>query len=184
MGRGITALRPARFVFFDEEMKNYHADQEIRSSSVLGDRLYRAGLFENSADLPVAVAWFGSFFSWDVFARLAARAKVADQILTFGADHHRLDLSSREALLRQLQDYAQKDMWSMQENARQAPQMAEANRGKSEGKGNGKLKDRGEEKGKPRSEPYGKGVTPNAATATEITKGVGTNPTIPKEACS
>ena len=129
------SLRPARFVFFDEEMKNFHADQEIKSSSVLGDRLYRAGLIENSADLPVVVARFGLFFSLSEFARLAARSK---EILTFGADHQRLDLSSSEALVTQLQDYAQK-----------------ANRGKSQGKG--KSKDKSEEKSKPRSEPYGKG---------------------------
>ena len=43
----------------------------------------------------------------------------------------------------------------MQENAKQARQMAEATRGKA--KGMGKSKDKGEEKGKPRSEPYGKG---------------------------
>ena len=151
------SLRPARFVFFDEDMKNYVGDRERRSSSTLGDRLYRAGLVENSADLPVA--WFGSFFGLDEFAHLglAARAIVADQILTFGADHQRLDLSSQDALLAQLQDYAQKDMRSMQDTARQAREMAESNRAKSQQKGKGKSKDKGEEKGKQRSEPYGKG---------------------------
>ena len=37
-------LRPARFVFFDEEMRNFQRDNEIRSTSALGDRLYCAGL--------------------------------------------------------------------------------------------------------------------------------------------
>ena len=44
----------------------------------------------------------------------------------------------------------------MQENAKQARQMAEANRGKAKGKG--KSKDKGEEKGKPNgNRGYGKG---------------------------
>ena len=117
--------------------------------------LYRAGLVDNTADLPVAIAWFGSFFSLSGFARLAARSKVADQVLTFGADHQPLNLTSPNALLMQLQDYANKDFRSMQDNARQARQMAESKREKAKGKG--KSKDKGEEKGKPRSEPYGKG---------------------------
>ena len=60
---------------------------------------------DNSADLPMAVAWFGFFFSLSEFARLAARCKVADQILTFGAEHQRLDLSSADALLGTAQNH-------------------------------------------------------------------------------
>ena len=103
----------------------------------------------------MAIARFGSFFSLSEFARLAARSKVADQVLTLGAEHQPLNLTSADALLMQLQDYANKDHRSMQENARQARQMAESNRGKAKGKE--KSKDKGEEKNKPRSEPYGKG---------------------------
>ena len=124
-------------------------------TSTLGDRLYRAGLVDDTTDLPVAIAWFGSFFLISEFSRLAAKSKVADQVLTFGAENQPLNLTSPNALLLQLQSYAAKDLSSMQDSAKQARQMAESNRGKAKGKG--KSKDKGEEKGKPRSEPYGKG---------------------------
>ena len=80
---------------------------------------------------------------------------MADHVLTFGADSQPLNLTNQSALLMQLQSYVAKDLSSMQDSARQARQMAEADRGKAKGKG--KSKDKGEEKGKPRSEPYGKG---------------------------
>ena len=148
-------LRPARFVYFDEEMRNFQGENEIRMGSMIGDRLFRAGLVDESTDVPMAIAWFGSFFSLTEFSRLAARSKRADHILTFGAESQPLNLTSKDALLMQLQSYVSKDLGSMQEAARQARQMADANSGKAKGKG--KSKDKGEEKGKRRSEPYGKG---------------------------
>ena len=105
--------------------------------------------------MPVAIAWFGSFFSLTEFSRLTARSKMADHILTFGAQSQPLNLVNKDALLMQLQSCVSKDPSSMQDAACQARQMADANRGKAKGKG--KSKDKGEEKGKPRSEPYGKG---------------------------
>ena len=90
------------------------------------------------------------------------------------------NLTSADALLMQLQDYANKDLRSMQGNATQARQMAESNRGKAKGKR--KSNDKGEEKGKPRSEPYGKGVMAGMAMIT--TKGIGTEPTAPHQAQS
>ena len=130
---------------------NYKGENEIKMTSPLGDRLYRAGLVDETTDVPVAIAWFGSFFSLSEFSRLAAKSKMADHVLTFGADSQPLNLTSPNALLMQLQSYAAKDLSSMQDSARQARQMADASRGKAKGKG--KSKDKGEEKGKPRSEP-------------------------------
>ena len=43
------SLRPARFIFFDDELKNFSG---------------------TSTDVPVAVAWFGLFFSIDLQGRL------------------------------------------------------------------------------------------------------------------
>ena len=148
-------LRPARFVFFDEDMRNFQGENEIRMGSTIGDRLFRAGLVDEATDVPVAIAWFGSFFSLTEFSTLAARSKMADHIFTFGAESQPLNLVNKDALLMQLQSYVSKDLSSMQDAARQARQMADANRGKAKGKA--KSKDKGEEKGKPRSEPYGKG---------------------------
>ena len=75
-----------RFVYFDEEMRNLHGENEIRMGSMIGDRLFRAGLVDESTDVPVAIAWSGSFLSLTEFFRLAARSKMADHILTFGAE--------------------------------------------------------------------------------------------------
>ena len=72
-----------------------------------------------------------------------------------GPSKQPLNLVNKDALLMQLQSYVSKDLSSMQDAARQARQMADANRGNAKGKG--KSKDKGEEKGKPRSEPYGRG---------------------------
>ena len=142
-------------MYFDDETLNFQGENEIKMTSMWGDRLYRAGLVDETTDVPVAIAWFGSFFSLSEFAKLAVKSKMADRVLTFGADSQPLNLVSKDALLMQLQSYVAKDLSSMQDSARQARQMAEANRGKFKGKG--KSKDKGEEKGKPRSEPYGKG---------------------------
>ena len=142
-------LRPARFVFFDEDIRNYQGENEIRMTSTLTNRLYRTGLVGNT---PVAIAWFGSFFSISEFSRLAAKSK---EVLTFGAENQPLNLTSPNALLLQLQSYAAKDLSSMQDSAKQSRYMAESNRGTAKGKG--KSKDKGAEQGKPRSEPYGKG---------------------------
>ena len=148
-------LRPARFVYFDEDMRNFQG----RTRSGWARRLAIASIapvwVDETTDVPVAIAWFGSFFSLTEFSRLAARSKMADHILTFGAESQPLNLVNKEALLMQLQSYVSKDLSSMQDVARQARQMADANRGKAKGKG--KSKDKGEEKGKPRSEPYGRG---------------------------
>ena len=165
-------LRPARFVYFNKETRNFQGENEIKMTSMMGDRLYRAGLVDETTDVPVAIAWFGSFFSLSEFARLAAKSKMADQVLTFGADSQPLNLVNKDALLMQLQSYVAKDLSSMQESARRARQMAEATRGKSKGKGKGKSKDKGDEKGKPRSEPMARAVTANS--------GVGTKPTTPQ----
>ena len=88
--------------------------------STIGDRLFRAGLVDEATDVPVAIAWFGSFFSLTEFSRLAARSKMADHILTFGAESQPLNLVNKDALLMQLQSYVSKDLSSMQDAARQA----------------------------------------------------------------
>ena len=168
-------LRPARFVFFDEEMKNYQEDNEIHSTSTLGDRLYRAGLVDNTTDLPVAIAWFGSFFSLSEFARLAARSKVADQPLTFGADHQPLNLTSSDALLMQLQGYA-KDVRSMQKNAPSRWRSPTVARPRA------KASPRTKRRASRGLSHTARGVMAKAGMAVITTKGVGTKPTTPHQA--
>ena len=131
-------LCPARFVYFDEEMRNFQGENEIRMGSMIGDRLFRAGLVDESTDVPVAIAWFGSFFSLTEFSRLAARSKMADHILTFGAEGQPLNLTGKDALLMQLQSYVSKDLGSMQEAAKQARQMPWQSQGQGQVKGQGR----------------------------------------------